>query len=137
MTKQNPDRLPDELRDIDARLQARRPEVSALELDELKLRTTARAFRPKNPTYGRQQLMRSKLVSMMLVLGLAVSAGTAGVIAGNGNGNGKGKSADSSRLVRRTLVRVVWERAGRPALFFYSGAGTSRQQPVALAVSPA
>jgi len=97
MSKQNPDRLPDELRDIDTRLQAHKPEVSALELDELKLRTTARAFRPKNPTYGRQQLMRSKLVSMMLVLGLAVSAGTAGVIAGNGNGNGKGKSADSSQ----------------------------------------
>jgi len=95
MTTHDPDRLPDELRGIDARLQARKPEVSALELDELKLRTAARAVKTPTPRYGRQYLMRSKLVTMMLVLGLAVSGGAAGVIASHDSGNGK--SADQSQ----------------------------------------
>jgi hypothetical protein len=95
MRKQDQNRLPDDLREIDARLQAHKPEVSALELDELKLQTAARAFRPTTSTYGRPQLMRSKFVTMMLVLGLAVSGGTAGVIASHDSGNGK--SADESQ----------------------------------------
>ena len=93
MTDYDSDRLPDELRDVDAWLQAHRPEVSALELDQLKLRTAARAFRAPTSRYGRRHLMRSKLVTMMLVLGLAISGGTAGVIANHDNGNGK--SADN------------------------------------------
>jgi len=96
MTNSNPDHLPDDLHEVDARLSAHKTEISALELDELKLRTAARAFRPRNPRYGRQHLMRSKFVTLMLVLGLAVSAGTAGVIA-SGNGGGNGKSADTSQ----------------------------------------
>ena len=95
MTNHDPDRLPDDLREIDARLQAQKPEVSALELDELKLRTAARAFKAPKSRYGRQYLMRSKLVTMLLVLGLAVGGGTAGVIASHDNGNGK--SADRSQ----------------------------------------
>jgi len=91
----NPDHLPDELRDVDARLQAHKPEVTAFELDELKLRTAARAFAAPKSRYGRQYLMRSKLVTMLLVLGLAVSGGAAGVIASHDNGNGK--SADRSQ----------------------------------------
>ena len=39
--------------------------------------------------------MRSKLVTMMLVLGLAISGTTAGVIASHDNGNGK--SADKGQ----------------------------------------
>jgi len=94
MTGFDHDRLPDELRDVDARLQAHRPEVSALELDQLKLRTAARAFGPRTSRYGRQYLMRSKLVTIMLVLGLAISGGAAGVIASHDVGDGK--SADQS-----------------------------------------
>jgi hypothetical protein len=90
MTHHDPDRLPDDLREVDERLQAYKPEVTALELDQLKLRTAGRAFRAPTFRYGRRHLMRSKLVTMMLVLGLAVSGGAAGVIAGNGNSNGKG-----------------------------------------------
>ena len=94
MTHHDPDRPPDELRDVDARLQAHKTEVTALELDELKLRTMERAFRPTYG-YGRRHLMRSKLVTMLLVAGLAVSGGAAGVIASHDNGNGK--SADNSQ----------------------------------------
>jgi hypothetical protein len=93
MTHHDPDRLPDDLREVDVRLQAHKPEVTALELDQLKLRTAARAFRASPSRYGRRHLMRSKLVTMMLVLGLAISGGTAGVIANHDNGNGK--SADN------------------------------------------
>ena len=95
MSNFDPDRLPDDLREVDERLQAHKPEVSPLELDELKLRTMAKAFRAPTSRYGRQYLMRSKLVTMMLVLGLAVSGGAAGVIASHDNGNGK--SADRSQ----------------------------------------
>ena len=95
MTDFDPDRLPDDLREVDARLQAHKPEVSALELDQIKLRTAARAFRAPTSRYGRQYLMRSKLVTMMLVLGLAISGTTAGVIASHDNGNGK--SADKGQ----------------------------------------
>ena len=95
MTNRDPDRLPDDLREIDARLQAHRTEFSALELDQLKLRTASQAFKSPKSSYGRQYLMRSKLVTMLLVLGLAVSGGAAGVIAGSGGGGGT-KSADQS-----------------------------------------
>lgn len=92
MTDHDHDRLPDDLREVDVRLRGHKPEVSALELDELKLQTVGRAFRAPTSRYGRPQLMRSKLVTMMLVLGLAISGSTAGVIASHDNGNGK--SAD-------------------------------------------
>jgi hypothetical protein len=95
MAHQDPDRLPDELHGVDARLQAHKTEVTALELDELKLRTMERAFPAPTYRYGRRNLMRSKLVSMLLVAGLAVSGGAAGVIASHDNGNGK--SADHSQ----------------------------------------
>lgn len=87
--------LPDELRDVDARLRARRSQVTPLELDELKQRTMSKAFPVTSGGYGRQYLMRSKLVTMMLVLGLAVGGGAAGVIASHDNG--QGKSADNSQ----------------------------------------
>jgi len=96
MTKRDPDRLPDDLRDIDARLQAHKPDVSALELDELKLRTASQAFKSPTSRYGRQYLMRSKLITLMLVLALAVSGGAAGVIAG-GKGGGSDKNASNGQ----------------------------------------
>jgi hypothetical protein len=95
MTGFDHESLPEDLRAVDQRLQAHRTEVSPLELDELKLRTMAKAFDAPASRYGRQYLMRSKLVTLMLVLGLAVSGGAAGVIATHDNGNGK--SADSSQ----------------------------------------
>ena len=95
MTDFDPDRLPDDLHEVDARLQAHKPEVSALDLDRIKVRTMSKAFPARTSRYGRHYLMRSKLVTMMLVLGLAVSGTTAGVIASHDNG--KGKSADNAQ----------------------------------------
>jgi hypothetical protein len=95
MTGFDHERLPDDLREVDERLQAHKTEVSPLELDELKLRTMAKAFRASTSRYGRQYLMRSKLVTMLLVLGLAIGGGTAGVIAG-GNSKSTSKNAAQS-----------------------------------------
>jgi hypothetical protein len=95
MTGFDNERLPDDLREIDERLQAQRTEVGPLELDQIKLRTMAKAFGAPASRYGREYLMRSKLVTLLLVAGLAIGGGTAGVIATHDNGNGK--SADQSQ----------------------------------------
>jgi hypothetical protein len=87
MTPFEPDRVPDDLREVDALLRAHKAEVDPLELDRVKLQTMGRAFRAPARRQG-GILMRSKLVTMMLVLGLAVSGGAAGVIAAGGGGGG-------------------------------------------------
>jgi hypothetical protein len=91
MTPHDPDLVPDDLHEVDRRLRAHRSEVGRPELDSLKLRTAARAFRAPASLYGRPNLMRSKLVTMLLVLGV-LGGGAAGVVASHDNGNGK--SAD-------------------------------------------
>jgi hypothetical protein len=88
MTGFDHEQLPDDLSEVDARLKAHRTEVTPLELDEIKLRTMGRAFPARTSRYGRQYLMRSKFVTLALVLGLVVSGGAAGVIATGGGGGG-------------------------------------------------
>ena len=89
----NSEHLPDDLREVAERLRSHRAEAAPLELDRIKLRAMSQASRGRNSRQGRTILMRSKLVTMLLVLGLVAGGGGAGVIAG-GNGNGKGKGAD-------------------------------------------
>jgi hypothetical protein len=85
-------RLPQDLSRVEERLAASRPEVSPLELDRIKLRAMSQASRQASPQ-RKGLVMRSKLVTMLLVLGLVVSGGSAGIIAGNGNdNNGNGSS---------------------------------------------
>ena len=88
MTGFDHEQLPDDLREVDRRLQAHRTEVTPLELDEIKLRTMRRAFPARASLHGRQYVMRSKLITLALVLGLVVSGGAAGVIATGGGGGG-------------------------------------------------
>ena len=76
--------LPEDLSGVEERLAASRPEVTPLDLDRIKLRAMSQASRTSPRRKG--LVMRSKLVTMLLVLGLVASGGTAGVIAG-GNGN--------------------------------------------------
>jgi hypothetical protein len=96
MTWYDNDRLPDDLRDVEERLRAHKPEVSALELDRIKLRAMGQGSRASTSRQGRLGFMRAKLVTFALVLGLAASGGTAGVIAGGGH-EGGGKSADEGQ----------------------------------------
>src|SRR5204863_8100021 len=80
--------VPGDLSGVEERLAASRPEVSRLDLDRIKLRAMSQASRGTS-RQGKGFFMRSKLVTMLLVLGLVATGGTAGVIAGNGN---KGKA---------------------------------------------
>jgi hypothetical protein len=84
-------RLPQDLEEAAERLRACRPDPSPLELDQIKLRAMSQAERRPSTRPGRGLFMRSKLVSLLLALGLVVSGGTAGVIAGgHGDNNGSG-----------------------------------------------
>ena len=90
MTPHDPNGLPDDLHEVDRRLGAHKSEVGGPELDSLKLRIAARGFRAPASRYGRPDLMRSKLVTMLLVLGVLGGGGAAGVIADHSSGHGKG-----------------------------------------------
>src|SRR5919106_6384653 len=88
------EQLPDELQDVVRRLKAGEPEIGALEVDELKRRVFREAPRASAPRFGKRSLMRSRLVTVLLVLAMALSGGAAGVIAGGG-GPDKGSAAKS------------------------------------------
>ena len=85
------DRLPDDLKQVAARLRSERVEASGLDLDRIKTRAmTAKAAssRPKGLA------LRSRGMAAVLTLAL-MAAGTGGVLAGGGNGKSGGSSAKS------------------------------------------
>lgn len=71
-----------------ARLRDQRPTATALELDRIKRRAMAQASRGRS-RQGKGMLMKSRLLTGLLVLGLMGSGGAAGVIANHNNGKGK------------------------------------------------
>ena len=79
---ETPGRVPDDFRDVEERLRAERPQMSAVELDEVKRRAMSKASRP-----GRAGLLRRRAVSLIAAGGLLI-AGTAGVYAAAGGGGG-------------------------------------------------
>ena len=83
---------PEDLRAIAHRLHAERAAATPLELDRLKLRAKAQASHEAARFAPRQKGMfvRSRIVTMMLVLGLVVSGGTAGVLATGSSGGSSG-----------------------------------------------
>ena len=97
MTHPNDEHLPDGLREVAQELRNQRVEASALELDQIKRTAMTQASRASGSRQGKGSLMRSKLLTLALVLGLASSGGVAGVIAaGNGGGDGGKSSAAKS-----------------------------------------
>jgi hypothetical protein len=88
MTDLNREHGPDDLNEVVERLRAERTEATPLELDRIKLRAMSQASGGRGSRQRRTLIMRSKMVTMLLVLGLIAGGGGAGVIAGNGNGNG-------------------------------------------------
>ena len=83
MSHFNEKRVPDDLQHLVERLRDERPEVSALELDQIKVRALGRnRGRPK----GKGQFMRSRVVSVLLAVGLLV--GSTGAMAVSGTGPG-------------------------------------------------
>ena len=84
------DRLPDDLRDLAARLRNQRAEATGLELDRMKTRAMAKAASSRSKGFA----LRSRGMAAVLTLAL-MAAGTGGVLAGGGHGNGGGSSAKS------------------------------------------
>jgi hypothetical protein len=78
----------EDLQAIERRLSAERSEATPLELDRIKMRARAQASRGAARFAPRQKglFVRSRIVTLMLVLGLMVTGGTAGVIAAAGGG---------------------------------------------------
>jgi len=73
--------LSDDLFEVTEQLRTRRHNPTDLRLDELKRQAMAQANRAPSRRQGRGFFMRSRLVTLMLVLGLLVAGGGAGVIA--------------------------------------------------------
>jgi hypothetical protein len=65
--------LPDELRRIGDLLRKNRPELSALELDDLKQRAVRRASRTRGSGTTKGSFVRARLLTLLLTLGLVVS----------------------------------------------------------------
>ena len=84
------DRLPDDLRDLTARLRDQRAEATGLELDRMKTRAMAKAASSRPKGFA----LRSRGMAAVLTLAL-MAAGTGGVLAGGGHGKGGGSSAKS------------------------------------------
>ena len=95
MTHSNDEQLPADLREVAEGLRARRTASTALELDAIKRTAMVRASRASASRQRKGLLMRSKILTLALMLGLAVSGGTAGVIATGGGGGGDNSAAKS------------------------------------------
>jgi hypothetical protein len=87
MSDSNEKHVPDELQHVVERLRQERPEATAMELDQIKMRAMKRAKdAPTLASSGKGHFMRSKLVSVMLAG--AVLAGGTGAMAATGGGWG-------------------------------------------------
>ena len=91
MTDPGPERRREDFHEVVASLRAHKTEATPLELDEIKLRAMRQASHGPSKTQG-GIFVRSKLVTMLLVLGLVIGGGGAGVIAGGSGGGGGGKN---------------------------------------------
>ena len=79
-----------EFEDIERRLRRQRPELSALELDEVKTRVRRHADR----TQGKGQSMKSRFaIMLMLVAGMLVGTTGAGLAVQGSSGNGNAASS--------------------------------------------
>src|SRR3954452_8911276 len=75
---------------IEQRLRTERPELSAIELDQVKQGVVARVMRQG----GRGMRMKSRLATMLLIVGLVATGGGA-VLAASGGSSSNGSSANS------------------------------------------
>ena len=73
MTDSRKDQLPEELAEVVERLRSERPEASALELDQLKVRAMEQARHGQ----GGRPMARTKIITALAVIGLAVGGSSA------------------------------------------------------------
>jgi hypothetical protein len=90
MSQSEPGNLPDELREIEEKLRAARPSFTQLELDQLKLRTMAKASSSR-PLRGKP--MRSRILT--LAVGALLIGGTTGGAIAAGGAGGSSNAAKS------------------------------------------
>jgi uncharacterized repeat protein (TIGR02543 family) len=83
------DELPEDIRDIAARLSAARANPTPLELDELRRRVHGRAARAPQGR-GLRQVLRNRFVAVMLTMGLVFSSGVGVVLACSSVSSGGG-----------------------------------------------
>jgi len=96
------EQLPEDLRDIAARLSAARVTPSALELDELRRRVHARSARaPRRERRGLAGALRVRAVAGLLTVGLMLTTG-AGVVLATGSFNGGGGGGNNVGNVWQT-----------------------------------
>ena len=79
MSNWNDHQLPEDLQNVVHRLRENRPEFSALELDQIKTRTQARARSSRQKGF----VLKTRLTVGLLSLGL-IAGGTGGVLAAKG-----------------------------------------------------
>ncbi len=85
------ERFPGELSEIAERLRTGRPQVTALELDRVKTQVRNRAVRTST---NKGSFMKSRLaITAMLVVGLLMSMGGAGLAISGGSGSGSASVA--------------------------------------------
>ena len=82
------DHLTDDLAGVAEQLRTQRHNPTDLRLDELKRQAMAQGARASSRRQGRGLFMRTKMVTLVLVLGLVLAGGGAGVIATH-NTNGE------------------------------------------------
>lgn len=93
MNEQNEFSLPEELEELGGRLSEARPQLSALELDNIKAKAITRAGRETRQ--GKGHFMRSRLATVMVAFAL-VLGGTGIVWAAAGGNPGSGGSSGSA-----------------------------------------
>jgi len=91
MMRRKQSQLPEDLGRVAGYLEENAYEPRPLDLDQLKLRTMAQA---QSSSRRKGFPVRSKLVPMLLVLGLALGGGAAGVIAGGDGGGGSAAKSE-------------------------------------------
>jgi len=105
MMPSNNEDLPDGLHEVAEGLRAQRAKATALELDRIKLRVMAQASRAPASRQRKGSFMRSKILTVLLALGLAISGGTAGVIAAGGGGSNSSRGDDGGGSAAKAEYR--------------------------------
>ncbi len=91
MDRNDQERIPAELADVAQRLHDERPQMTALELDQIKLRARSS---DRRKAHRREPFMRSRLaITSMLVVGVLMSGAGAGLAVSGVSGAGSAGSA--------------------------------------------
>jgi hypothetical protein len=103
MDRNDHERIPAELADVAQRLRDERPQATALELDQIKLRAQTKARRH---AHRREAFMRSRLaITSVLVVGVLMSGAGAGLAVSGVSGSGS--SGDAQYPTETTDTQTV------------------------------